>query len=79
LLSFFLLVLEIMVGFSLEHKMLESIPSHMSREIVLVFLHRGPALALVFWLHLLALVVCVFLTIMELRRTAPVPKVELHW
>lgn len=41
--------------------------------------HRTRFLSAVFWLNLLAVVVAGYLAWMDFRKTAPVPKVELHW
>ncbi len=49
------------------------------RGMALIALHRTFALDLVFWLHLLAVIVCGYMVYLEMRKTAPVPKIELHW
>ncbi len=40
---------------------------------------RGGALSLVFWLHFLGVVAAALMTWIDIRKTAPIPRLEVMW
>jgi hypothetical protein len=93
LLGLLLLGLQLLVGFSLENKVRSEvnaeisrhstdIPSRsqeMARQLALSSLHRAWPLGLVFWLQMIALVIAALLFLIDFRKTAPIPRIDVLW
>lgn len=93
IIMFFLLFLQVLTGFSAESKIYEraidqmpgvssddtSLEASLQRGMVSAGIQRGFALSCVFWLHLLAVIAAGFMCWMDLRKTAPIPKLDFHW
>lgn len=53
--------------------------ARMSYEAVVSNLHRGTMLSAVFWIHLVGMVAGLYMLWLDIRKTAPLPKIDVLW